>query len=184
LGEGFTDLVGQTSAALDLKDREAVFAFFAKTKPRYVVLAVAKVGGILANSTFPVESLSDNLRIQVNMLDAALEHGVERLLFLGSSCIYPKLAAQPITEDALLAGYLEPTNDAYAIAKIAGILQIQAVRRQHGLDLGDADESVWPRRQLFASGFARAAGADSSLRRGGGVGRCVGDQLEHRNAAA
>ena len=132
-GEGFTDLVGQTSAELDLKDREAVFAFFAETKPRYVVLAAAKVGGILANSTFPVEFLSDNLRIQVNVLDAALEHGVERLLFLGSSCIYPKLAAQPITEDALLTGYLEPTNDAYAIAKIAGILQIQAVRRQHGL---------------------------------------------------
>ena len=133
LGEGFTDLVGQTSAELDLKDREAVFAFFAKTKPRYVVLAAAKVGGILANSTFPVEFLSDNLRIQVNVLDAALEHGVERLLFLGSSCIYPKLATQPITEDALLTGYLEPTNDAYAIAKIAGILQIQAARRQHGL---------------------------------------------------
>lgn len=132
-GEGFTDLVGQTSAELDLKDRDAVFAFFAKTKPRYVVLAAAKVGGILANSTYPVEFLSDNLRIQVNVLDAALEHGVERLLFLGSSCIYPKLAAQPITEDALLTGHLEPTNDAYAIAKIAGILQIQAVRRQHGL---------------------------------------------------
>jgi GDP-L-fucose synthase len=132
-GEGFTDLVGQTSAELDLKDRDAVFAFFAKTKPRYVVLAAAKVGGIMANSTYPVEFLSDNLRIQVNVLDAALEHGVERLLFLGSSCIYPKLAAQPITEDALLTGYLEPTNDAYAIAKIAGILQIQAVRRQHGL---------------------------------------------------
>ncbi|SDO27375.1 GDP-L-fucose synthase [Cryobacterium flavum] len=132
-GEEFTDLVGQTSAELDLKDRAAVFAFFAATKPRYVVLAAAKVGGILANSTYPVEFLSDNLRIQVNVLDAALEHGVERLLFLGSSCIYPKLAKQPITEDALLTGYLEPTNDAYAIAKIAGILQIQAVRRQHGL---------------------------------------------------
>ena len=131
--EGFTDPVGQTSDELDLKDREAVFAFFAKTEPRYVVLAAAKVGGILANSSFPVEFLSDNLRIQVNVLDAALEHGVERLLFLGSSCIYPKLASQPITEDALLTGYLEPTNDAYAIAKIAGILQIQAVRRQHGL---------------------------------------------------
>ncbi|MDJ0338351.1 GDP-L-fucose synthase [Cryobacterium sp. PH31-O1] len=132
-GEGFTDLVGRASAELDLKDRDAVFAFFAETKPRYVVLAAAKVGGILANSTYPVEFLSDNLRIQVNVLDAALEHGVERLLFLGSSCIYPKLAAQPITEDALLTGHLEPTNDAYAIAKIAGILQIQAVRRQHGL---------------------------------------------------
>ncbi|KFF58444.1 GDP-fucose synthetase [Cryobacterium sp. MLB-32] len=131
--EGFTDLVGRSSADLDLKDRDAVFAFFAETKPRYVVLAAAKVGGILANNTFPVDFLSDNLRIQVNVLDAALKHGVERLLFLGSSCIYPRLAPQPIREDSLLTGHLEPTNDAYAIAKIAGILQIQAVRRQYGL---------------------------------------------------
>ncbi|MDQ0279275.1 GDP-L-fucose synthase [Arthrobacter silviterrae] len=131
--EGFTNLVGRTSAELDLKNREATFAFFAETKPRYVVLAAAKVGGILANSTYPVDFLSDNLRIQVNVLDAAREHGVERLLFLGSSCIYPKLAEQPIREDSLLTGHLEPTNDAYAIAKIAGILQIQAVRRQYGL---------------------------------------------------
>ncbi|WP_427016741.1 GDP-L-fucose synthase family protein [Pseudarthrobacter sp. P1] len=130
---GFTNLVGRTSAELDLKDRDATFAFFAEAKPRYVVLAAAKVGGILANSTFPVDFLSDNLRIQVNVLDAAREHGVERLLFLGSSCIYPKLAEQPIREDSLLTGHLEPTNDAYAIAKIAGILQIQAVRRQYGL---------------------------------------------------
>ncbi|MCI4658243.1 GDP-L-fucose synthase family protein [Cryobacterium zhongshanensis] len=131
--EGFTDLIGRTSAELDLKDRDAVFAFFEEAKPRYVVLAAAKVGGILANSTFPVDFLSDNLRIQVNVLDAALKCGVERLLFLGSSCIYPRLAPQPIREDTLLTGHLEPTNDAYAIAKIAGILQIQAVRRQYGL---------------------------------------------------
>ena len=131
--EGFTDLVGRSSVELDLKDRDAVFAFFAETKPRYVVLAAAKVGGILANCTYPVDFLSDNLRIQVNVLDAAVKHGVERLLFLGSSCIYPRLAPQPIREDSLLTGYLEPTNDAYAIAKIAGILQIQAVRRQYGL---------------------------------------------------
>jgi GDP-L-fucose synthase len=110
-----------------------VFAFFAETTPRYVVLAAAKVGGILANSTYPVDFLSDNLRIQVNVLDAALKYGVERLLFLGSSCIYPRLAPQPIHEDTLLTGHLGPTNDAYAIAKIAGILQIQAVRRQYGL---------------------------------------------------
>jgi len=131
--EGFTDLVGRSSSDLDLKDRDAVFAFFAETKPRYVVLAAAKVGGILANNTFPVDFLSENLRIQVNVLDAAVKHGVERLLFLGSSCIYPRLAPQPIKEDSLLTGHLEPTNDAYAIAKIAGILQIQAVRRQYGL---------------------------------------------------
>jgi GDP-L-fucose synthase len=130
--EGFTDVVGRSSAELDLKDRDAVFAFFDRTKPTYVALAAAKVGGILANNTYPVDFLSDNMRIQVNVIDAALEHGVERLIFLGSSCIYPKFADQPITEDSLLTGHLEPTNDAYAIAKIAGILHIQAVRRQYG----------------------------------------------------
>jgi len=130
---GFTNLVGKTSNELDLKDRDAVFEFFAYIKPKYVVLAAAKVGGILANSTYPVDFLSDNLRIQVNVLDAAREAGVERLLFLGSSCIYPKNAPQPIHEESLLTGHLEPTNDAYAIAKIAGILHVQAVRRQYGL---------------------------------------------------
>ncbi|MCQ6271124.1 GDP-L-fucose synthase [Pseudarthrobacter sp. R1] len=131
--EGFKNLVGRTSTELDLKDRDAVFAFFADSKPRYVILAAAKVGGILANNTYPVDFLSDNLRIQVNVLDAAREYGVERLLFLGSSCIYPKFADQPIREDSLLTGHLEPTNDAYAIAKIAGIMHIQAIRRQYGL---------------------------------------------------
>ncbi|BCW55720.1 GDP-L-fucose synthase [Arthrobacter sp. StoSoilB19] len=131
--EGFTNLIGRTSSELDLKDREAVFEFFEQSKPRYVILAAAKVGGILANNTYPVDFLSDNLRIQVNVLDAARQFGVERLLFLGSSCIYPKFAAQPIREDSLLTGHLEPTNDAYAIAKIAGIMQVQAVRRQYGL---------------------------------------------------
>jgi len=131
--EGFTRLVGRTSAELDLRDRAAVFQFFRETKPQYVVLAAAKVGGIMANNTYPVDFLTENLQIQVNVMDAAVEVGVERLLFLGSSCIYPKLAQQPIREDALLTGHLEPTNDAYAIAKIAGILHVQAVRRQHGL---------------------------------------------------
>lgn len=130
---GFDRIVGRTSAELDLKDRDAVFEFFAHEKPRYVALAAAKVGGILANSTYPVDFLSDNLRIQVNVLDAALRHDVERVLFLGSSCIYPKLAPQPIRENALLTGHLEPTNDAYAIAKIAGIQHVQSVRRQYGL---------------------------------------------------
>ncbi|MBO9042217.1 GDP-L-fucose synthase family protein [Curtobacterium flaccumfaciens] len=130
--EGFTDVVGRTSSELDLKDRGAVFAFFADQKPKHVVLAAAKVGGIMANNTYPHDFLSENLQIQVNVMDAAVEHGVERLVFLGSSCIYPKMAEQPIHEDALLTGHLEPTNDAYAIAKIAGILQVQAVRRQFG----------------------------------------------------
>ena len=130
--EGFTDLVGRTSAELDLKDRDAVFAFFAEHKPRYVVLAAAKVGGIMANNTYPHDFLSENLQIQVNVMDAAVQHDTERLMFLGSSCIYPKFAEQPIHEDSLLTGHLEPTNDAYAIAKIAGIMQVQAVRRQYG----------------------------------------------------
>jgi GDP-L-fucose synthase len=131
--EGFTNIVGKTSKELDLKDRKAVFAFMEEIKPKYLVLAAAKVGGILANSTYPVEFLSENLQIQVNVLDAALENRVERVLFLGSSCIYPKFAEQPIKEESLLTGHLEPTNDAYAIAKIAGILQVQAVRREYGL---------------------------------------------------
>lgn len=130
---GFANIVGKTSAELDLKNRDDVFDFFTETKPRYAVLAAARVGGILANSTYPVDFLSDNIRIQVNVLDAARETDVERLLFLGSSCIYPRFAAQPIREDSLLTGHLEPTNDAYAIAKITGILHIQAVRRQYGL---------------------------------------------------
>lgn len=131
--EGFTNLIGRPSAELDLKNRDDVFQFFSEARPRYVVLAAAKVGGILANNTYPVDFLSDNLRIQVNVMDAARTYGTERLLFLGSSCIYPKLAPQPIREESLLTGHLEPTNDAYAIAKIAGIMQVQAVRKQYGL---------------------------------------------------
>jgi GDP-L-fucose synthase len=130
---GFANLHGQTSAELDLKDRSAVLDYFASIKPQYVVLAAAKVGGIMANNTYPVDFLTENLQIQVNVLDAAREHNVERVLFLGSSCIYPKFAPQPIREDSLLTGHLEPTNDAYAIAKIAGIMHVQAVRRQYGL---------------------------------------------------
>jgi GDP-L-fucose synthase len=132
--DGYADLVGRSSAELDLRDRDAVFAFFRDVRPANVVLAAGKVGGIMANSKYPADFLSDNLRIQVNVMDAALELGVGRLLFLGSSCIYPKLAPQPIKEEYLLTGYLEPTNDAYAIAKIAGIIAVQAVRRQYGLN--------------------------------------------------
>ena len=114
------------------------------------MLAAARVGGILANNAYPAEFLSDNLRIQVNVMDAAHAAGVQRLLFLGSSCIYPKFAEQPIKESSLLTGALEPTNDAYAIAKIAGIMQVQAHRRQYGgvVDLRDADEPVRAWRQL------------------------------------
>jgi GDP-L-fucose synthase len=131
--EGFTNLVGRSSTELDLRDPRAVDAFYEEVRPQYVILAAARVGGIMANSSRPVDFLSDNLRIQTNVLDAALRVGVRKLLFLGSSCIYPKHALQPIPESALLTGPLEPTNDAYAIAKIAGIMHVQAVRRQYGL---------------------------------------------------
>jgi len=130
--QGFTSLVGASSSEVDLRDRETTMGFFRRERPDVVIDAAARVGGILANSRYPADFLSDNLRIQVNVMDAAKETGVERLLFLGSSCIYPKFAEQPIKESSLLTGVLEPTNDAYAIAKIAGILQVQANRRQHG----------------------------------------------------
>jgi GDP-L-fucose synthase len=128
---GHSNLIGRTSSELDLRDRVAVDSFIDEQRPAYVIVAAAKVGGILANSTFPADFLSDNLRIQLNLLDAAQRTGVTRLLFLGSSCIYPKYAPQPISEDSMLTGPLEPTNDAYAIAKIAGVLHVQALRRQH-----------------------------------------------------
>ena len=119
-------------AEVDLRDRAATFDYLLTTRPDVVVLAAARVGGIVANNTYPAEFLSENLRIQVNVMDAAHAAGVQRLLFLGSSCIYPKFADQPIPESSLLTGALEPTNDAYAIAKIAGIMQVQAHRRQYG----------------------------------------------------
>ena len=129
---GVVDLVGRSSAELDLRDRNETFAFVADTRPDTVVIAAAKVGGILANSQYPVEFLSDNIRIQTNLLDACHAADVRRVLFLGSSCIYPRLADQPITEEALLTGPLEPTNEGYAIAKISGVLQVQAYRREYG----------------------------------------------------
>jgi GDP-L-fucose synthase len=131
--EGFSNVIGATRSELDLTNRADVFDYITAHKPKYLVLAAAKVGGIMANSTYPVDFLSENLQVQVNVMDAALEAGVERVLFLGSSCIYPAHAPQPIKEEYLLTGYLEPTNDAYAIAKIAGILQVQSVRSQYGL---------------------------------------------------
>jgi len=130
---GFEDLVGATSEDLDLRDRDATFDYMRAVAPDVVVLAAARVGGIAANDTSPTEFLSDNVRIQVNVMDAARELNVNRLVFLGSSCIYPKHAEQPIKESSLLTGPLEPTNDAYAVAKIAGIAHLKAVRRQYGL---------------------------------------------------
>jgi GDP-L-fucose synthase len=129
---GFTDLVTRSRSELDLRDPHAVEAFFAATRPAYVVLAAAKVGGIQANDRYPVDFLHDNLLIATHVIHAAHRHDVVKLLNLGSSCIYPRLAPQPIPESALLTGPLEPTNRAYAIAKIAAIELCDAMRRQHG----------------------------------------------------
>ncbi len=130
--DGCQNLIGWGSSEVDLRDRDATLAAVTAAKPEVVVIAAAKVGGILANNTYPVDFLNDNLRIQTNLFEAAHAASVPRLLFLGSSCIYPKYANQPISEDELLTGLLEPTNDAYAIAKIAGILAIRSYRRQYG----------------------------------------------------
>lgn len=131
---GFTNIVTKSRTDLDLEDDTAVNAFFKAEKPRYVILAAAKVGGIEANRTYPVDFLLRNLRIQNAVIIASFANGVEKLLFLGSSCIYPKFAPQPITEDSLLTGALEPTNEWYAIAKIAGIKLCQALRQEHNFD--------------------------------------------------
>src|SRR6266540_1707995 len=132
--QGFRNLLTRDRLHLDLANERAVQHFFAEEKPAVVILAAAKVGGIQANNDFPVEFLLDNLRIQNDVIHAAHQAGVRKLLFLGSSCIYPKFAPQPIPETALLSGPLEPTNEAYAIAKIAGIKLCQAYRRQYGAD--------------------------------------------------
>ena len=130
--DGFTNLIVQDRSQLDLTNQPAVDSFFAAQKPEYVFVAAAKVGGILANSTYPVDFLRDNLIIELNVMEAAYRHGVKKLESLGSSCIYPKLAPQPIKEEYLLTSPLEPTNEWYAIAKIAGIKLAQAYRRQYG----------------------------------------------------
>ncbi len=129
---GYSNVFIRDRSQLDLVNQPAVEAFFATEKPEYVFLAAAKVGGILANSTYPVEFLRDNLSIELNVVDAAYRHGVKKLECLGSSCIYPKLAPQPIKEEYLLTGPLEPTNEWYAIAKIAGVKLAQAYRKQYG----------------------------------------------------
>jgi GDP-L-fucose synthase len=133
-GEGCENLVTRTHSELDLTDARAVNAFFEAEKPEYVFLAAAKVGGILANDSYPADFLWENLAIELNVIDASHRHGVEKLLFLGSSCIYPKFAPQPMKEEYLLTGELEPTNEPYAVAKIAGIKLCQAYNVQHGAD--------------------------------------------------
>ena len=132
--EGRGEFLVRSRAELDLTDIRAVEAFFASEKPSHVILAAAKVGGIKANDSYPAEFIRDNLAIQTNVIHAAWQHGVRKLVFLGSSCIYPRLAPQPMREDHLLTGPLEPTNEWYAVAKIAGIKMCQAYRRQYGFD--------------------------------------------------
>ena len=131
-GKGYSNLIFASSDELDLRNSQATNYFFEQHQPEYVFLAAAKVGGIIANSTFPADFLYDNLMLQSNVIQASYQHQVKKLLFLGSSCIYPKLAAQPMQEESLLSGYLEPTNEPYAIAKIAGIKLCQAFHKQHG----------------------------------------------------
>jgi GDP-L-fucose synthase len=132
--QGYANIITRTHAELDLTDQAAVRAFFAQEKPDQVYLAAAKVGGIHANNTYPAEFIYQNLMIEANVIDAAYRNGVQKLLFLGSSCIYPKAVAQPMKEDALLTGTLEPTNEPYAISKIAGIKLCESYNRQYGTD--------------------------------------------------
>lgn len=141
---GYKNIVTRTHAEMDLTDQAAVKAFFEQEKPNQVYLAAAKVGGIHANNTYPAEFIYDNLMVQNNVIHQAFLNGVQKLLFLGSSCIYPKLAAQPMSEDALLTGKLEPTNEPYAIAKIAGIKMCESYNRQYGQSHGVDYRSVMP----------------------------------------
>jgi GDP-L-fucose synthase len=142
--KGFNNIVTRTHAELNLTDQQSVKAFFETEKPTQVYLAAAKVGGIHANNTFPAEFIYDNLMVQNNVIHQAFLSGVKKLLFLGSSCIYPKLAPQPMSEDALLTGKLEPTNEPYAIAKIAGIKMCESYNRQYGSFRGVDYRSVMP----------------------------------------
>ena len=130
--QGYNNLVYRTSKELDLKDKNQVDTFFEQEKPEFVFLAAAKVGGIVANNDYPADFIRDNLLIQTNVIDASYRNGVKKLLFLGSTCIYPKFAPQPMNEDSLLTGILEPTNEPYAVAKIAGIKMCESYNRQYG----------------------------------------------------
>ena len=132
--DGYSNLIVGSRSELDLRDQASVSSFFQANRPEYIFLAAAKVGGILANSSFPADFLYDNLATQTNVIDAAYRHGATKLLFLGSSCIYPRQSPQPIKEEYLLTGPLEPTNEAYAVAKIAGIKMAQAYRQQYGFN--------------------------------------------------
>ena len=143
-GVSQSHIITRTHAELELTNQQAVQAFFAAEKPTQVYMAAAKVGGIHANNTYPADFIYDNLMVQANVIDAAFKYGVKKLLFLGSSCIYPRMAQQPMREDALLTGTLEPTNEPYAIAKIAGIKLCESYNRQFGVSHGVDYRSVMP----------------------------------------
>jgi GDP-L-fucose synthase len=132
--KGYQNLIGKSSKELDLRDQQAVMSFFKTEQPEVIIDAAAKVGGILANNNFPYQFLMENMQIQNNLIDAALKNDVEKFIFLGSSCIYPKLAPQPLKEEYLLTDTLEPTNEWYAVAKITGIKTCEAIRKQFGKD--------------------------------------------------
>jgi len=132
--KGYNNLIGKTSAELDLRNQQAVLDFYAIEKPEVVIDAAARVGGILVNSDFPYQFLMENMQIQNNLIDGSLQSGIDKFIFLGSSCIYPKMAPQPLKEECLLTGSLEPTNEWYAVAKIAGVKTCQAIRKQFNKD--------------------------------------------------
>ena len=134
IAKGYTNLIGKSSAELDLRNQQAVRDFISEEKPDVIIDAAARVGGILANTNYPYQFIMENLQIQNNLIDSALQEGIEKFIFLGSSCIYPRLAPQPLKEDYLLTGDLEPTNEWYAIAKITGVKACQAIRKQYGKD--------------------------------------------------
>ncbi len=182
----YRNLLLRTRNELDLRDRVAVWKFFADERPEYVVLAAAKVGGIHANSTYPADFISENLLIQSNVIDACFEFGVNRLLFLGSSCIYPKLCPQPIREEYLLTGPLEPTNRPYAIAKIAGIEQCWAYNRQYGTRfLAAMPTNLYgPEDNFDLKNSHVSAGASAQGRVRQSERRKAGGGLGNRNSAA
>ena len=184
--QGFQKLIGKTRAELDLRDPIAVARFFDEERPEYVYVAAAKVGGILANETKPADFLLENLQIQNNLIGAAHAHAASKLLFLGSSCIYPKLAPQPLKEDYLLTGPLEPTNQWYAVAKIAGIKLCQAYRRQFGADFISAMPTnlYGPNDNYDLQTSHVLAGTDSQVSRSQRKQRAGSGLLGHGSAAA
>ena len=182
--KGYDNFVLRTSGELDLRNQQQVQDFFAEQKPDYVFLAAAKVGGIQANNIYRADFLYENLMIQNNVIHQSYVQGVKKLQFLGSSCIYPKMAPQPLKEEYLLTGTLEPTNEPYAIAKIAGIKLCEAYRRAVRLPfhLGNAHQPLRPQRQLRLEQLTRTARPDSQIPRSQGAKCFGGRNLGHRQS--